>query len=237
MTTDPSLGANPNHGVNPDHGVNASHGVSAGLGTEAARGMRERAEARKLARQQHEAAEKAATPEGELLAKIRELQYRCLKLEARNPAEQLQRSFRLAVAGGAGGLGDHPFKVIRADATHLRYIFGIVGNVVPTVDGTPMDGFVGTYPGTPPVLDVTAGGVSYLETVWGGASEPYTLQSAAVKVGAGVPDDDLTHGYQLLATHTMVNGALDSIAQGVTHSLAVERVACGGGASYYWGAI
>ncbi len=137
----------------------------------------------------------------------------------------------------ASSAQDHPFKCIKADATHLRYVFGIVGNVVPTVAGTPMDELLGTAPGTPPVLAVSSGGVSYLETVWGGASEPYALQSAAVKVGAGVPDDDLTHGYQLLSTHTMINGALDSIAQGVTHSLAVERVACGGGASYYWGAM
>lgn len=127
---------------------------------------------------------------------------------------------------------DHPFRPHVEDTTHLRFTYGLCNNIVPTVDGTPMNETVGTPP-APPKLEATSTGVAYLETVWAG-DEPKTLQSAAVKVAASVPADDDTHGYKLLSSHTVTNGALTDVFPGVTHSLFVERFVCGSAVTYYW---
>ncbi len=145
----------------------------------------------------------------------------------------LTRLYNLAKAGGT--TAEHPYRPSIAVSTHLRFAYGLCNNLVPTVDGTPMDETVGTPP-APPKLEATSTGVAYLETVWAG-DEPKTLQSAAVKVAASVPADDDAHGYKLLSSHTVTNGALTDVFPGVTHSLFVERFICGSIITYYWAAV
>lgn len=140
-------------------------------------------------------------------------------------------------SGGGKAAEPDPFEPINVptgdpDMKAVTVTFGIVNNIVPTIDDTPLDA------ADPSTLLITGSGSIYLDTVWSG-EEPKTLESAEVKFTEDdVPEDDDEHGYQLLSTITMSDdGKRMTINKGVTHSLRVERMHCGtgDGATTYYG--
>lgn len=200
-------------------GVSASLGANASLGTAEAAAMREQLARRKAAREaeEHPAPRPAGAYDELQTAALLSLDARLRQLEASASGMDLL----LQDSGGGGGLVNHPFKILKVDATHVRVLYGSV------------NGKAATNSGSGSSLTISAQAEVWVKVTWNTSTNAVT--AAAVESGAAVPNNTESVSYYGLGTVYVESGAvLEDIGQGVTHSLSAERFRCGSAAAQYY---
>lgn len=187
---------------------------TASLGTAEAAAMREADERRRLARD----------PSPRRMAPVDEAQT-TLILDLRERLARLEGAAlgyrNLLQAGGGGGAGSHPFKILKVDAKHVSVVYGSVNGRAASNSG----------PGSS--LTIGAQAQVWVKITWNTSTNAVT--SAIVESGASVPANTDSVSYYGLGTVYFSGGAVvDPPGQGVTHSLSAERFKCGSNAAQFY---